>query len=87
MGEPLGLPQGAFSKIDGGEDELFYEPSRLVHHIDEHAVAALTEFYRQVLPPGGVLSLLARAAARSAGMRRSRWRSPQRARTSHPLPE
>ena len=51
----LGLPKGAFEKIDAEDDELFYEPPRLVYHIDEHAVAALTEFYRTVLSPGGVL--------------------------------
>jgi hypothetical protein len=55
MSEELGLPPGAFARLDAEEDELFYEPPRLVHHIDEHAVAALTEFYRRVLPPGGVL--------------------------------
>ena len=55
MGEPLGLPQGAFTKIDGDEDELFYEEPRLVYHIDDKAVAALTDFYRAVLPQGGVL--------------------------------
>jgi hypothetical protein len=55
MEDELGLPQGAFSKIDAEEDEIFYEPPRLVYHIDEGAVAALTQFYRQVLPPGGVL--------------------------------
>ena len=53
--DPLGLPPGAFAKLDAEEDELFYEPARLVYHIDEGAVAALTEFYRRVLPPGGVL--------------------------------
>ena len=53
--DTLGLPKGAFDKIDAEDDELFYEPPRLVHHIDEHAVAALTEFYRSVLPAGGVL--------------------------------
>jgi hypothetical protein len=55
MGEPLGLPQGAFTRIDGEEDEFFYEEPRLVYHIDDNAVAALTEFYRGVLPEGGVL--------------------------------
>jgi hypothetical protein len=55
MEDELGLPPGAFAKIDGGEDEVFYQPPRLVCHIDEHAVAALTEFYRTALPPGGVL--------------------------------
>jgi hypothetical protein len=55
MNDPLGLPQGAFNKIDADEDELFYEEPRLVYHIDHNAVAALTEFYRGVLPAGGVL--------------------------------
>jgi len=51
----LGLPTGAFARIDEADDALFYEPPRLVHHIDEHAVAALTEFYSRLLPAGGVL--------------------------------
>src|SRR5215467_8564473 len=49
------LPQGAFSKIDAEEDEVFYEPPRLVCHIDDGAIAALRQFYREVLPAGGVL--------------------------------
>jgi hypothetical protein len=53
--DSLGLPEGAFAKLDATEDELFYEPPRLVYHIDDNAVATLTEFYRRVLPPGGVL--------------------------------
>jgi len=53
--EGLGLPQGAFAKIDAEEDEIFYGQARLVYHIDEGAVAALTEFYRKMLPAGGVL--------------------------------
>src|SRR5438094_3279971 len=55
MDDPLGLPKGAFTKIDGEEDEHFYEEPRLVYHIDDKAVAALTNFYRAVLPGGGVL--------------------------------
>jgi hypothetical protein len=55
MDETLGLPQGAFAKIDGDDDALFYEAPRLVCHIDDTAVAALTEFYRTALPKGGVL--------------------------------
>ena len=50
-----GYPLGSFAKLDDEEDELFYGPPRLVYHIDESAVAALTEFYRNVLPAGGVL--------------------------------
>jgi hypothetical protein len=55
MSDELGLPQGAFAKIDTEEDELFYEPPRLVCHIDDGAIAALTDFYRTVLPRGGIL--------------------------------
>ena len=53
--EVLGLPPGAFAKLDAEDDEAFYEPPRLVLHIDDGAVAALTEFYRSVLPAGGIL--------------------------------
>src|SRR5579864_904813 len=55
MDDALGLPDGAFARIDGEDDEFFYEEPRLVYHIDDHAVAALTAFYRRVLPKGGVL--------------------------------
>ena len=55
MDDGLSLPQGAFTKIDAEADEIFYEPPRLVCHIDDGATAALTEFYRAVLPAGGVL--------------------------------
>ena len=55
MEEGLVLPRGAFGKIDAEEDEVFYEPPRLVCHIDEGAIAALTGFYRNLLPPNGVL--------------------------------
>jgi hypothetical protein len=55
MEDELGLSSGAFAKLDDEEDETFYEPPRLVCHIDENAIAALTAFYRGVLPPGGVL--------------------------------
>src|SRR5437588_7066943 len=55
MENELGLPSGAFAKLDAEEDELFYEPPRLVQHIDDGAIAALTGWYRAVLPAGGVL--------------------------------
>jgi SAM-dependent methyltransferase len=51
----LGLPPGAFARIDESDDELFYEPSRLVRHIDDGAIAALTGLYHTVLPAGGTL--------------------------------
>ncbi len=49
------LPAGAFARQDGGDDLAFYAPPRFVAHIDEGATAALTAFYRQVLPAGGRL--------------------------------
>jgi hypothetical protein len=53
------LPKGAFTKQDSGDDLAFYAPPRLVTHIDEGATAALTKFYRTVLPSGGrVLDLM-----------------------------
>lgn len=55
MESTIGLPPGAFGKIDGEADEVFYREPRFVLHIDDGAVAALTEFYRAVLPAGGVL--------------------------------
>jgi len=55
MDNGLGLPEGAFGKIDAEEDEFFYEPPRLVCHIDDGAIAALTGFYRGMLPAGGAL--------------------------------
>jgi methyltransferase family protein len=55
MEDALGLPRGAFTKLDAEDDAIFYEPPRLVCHIDDGAIAALTGFYRTALPPGGVL--------------------------------
>ena len=53
------LPKGAFTKQDTGDDLAFYAPPRLVTHIDKGATAALTDFYRTVLPVGGrVLDLM-----------------------------
>jgi SAM-dependent methyltransferase len=49
------LPSGVFTKLDTEDDEFFYEPPRLVCHIDDGAIAALTVFYRRVLPADGVL--------------------------------
>ncbi len=53
--DPPDLPPEAFTKVDPGDDAAFYAPARLVTHIDEAATAALTAFYRDVLPPGGAI--------------------------------
>jgi SAM-dependent methyltransferase len=55
MEDTLGLPPGAFARLDEEDDEAFYEPPRLVYHIDDNAVRSLTGLYREILPAGGVL--------------------------------
>jgi ubiquinone/menaquinone biosynthesis C-methylase UbiE len=49
------LPPWAFEKQDPDDDAAFYGEARLVTHIDEGAIAALTEFYRIALPAGAVV--------------------------------
>jgi hypothetical protein len=49
------LPAHAFAREDSGDDLAFYAAPRLVTHIDEPAVEALTGFYRAALPQGGRL--------------------------------
>ena len=51
--------EGHFRRVDESDDANFYVQPRLVTHIDDGAIAALTEHYRQVLPQGGrVLDLM-----------------------------
>jgi hypothetical protein len=53
------LPPEAFLKEDTSPDPLFYEQPRFVTHIDESAIAAVTELYRALFPAGGaVLDLM-----------------------------
>lgn len=55
----LGLPAQAFDRQDDRDDLGFYAPPRLVTHIDEAAVGALTSLYRDAIPAGGrVLDLM-----------------------------
>jgi SAM-dependent methyltransferase len=49
------LPAEAFRKQDPGDDLDFYAFPRLVTHIDDRAIAALSGYYREVLPKGGVI--------------------------------
>jgi len=39
-----------FFRADGNDDGIFYRVPRLVYHIDEPAVASLTQYYRQTIP-------------------------------------
>jgi SAM-dependent methyltransferase len=47
------FPPEAFAKRDPAPDALFYAQPRFVTHIDAAAIAAVTELYRTVVPPGG----------------------------------
>lgn len=40
-----------FQRFDESSDSLFYESPRFVTHIDDYAIAALTKYYSEVLPP------------------------------------
>ena len=51
----LGLPPWAFQREDERPDASFYAPARLVTHIDDAAIEAVTQLYRELLPPGGVI--------------------------------
>ena len=50
-----GLPEAAFAKADPSPDAEFYAWPRFVTHIDNGAIAAVTETYRALLPPGGTI--------------------------------
>ena len=50
-----GLRPEYFRREDEGDDGLFYAEPRLVVHIDEHAIAALGEYFARVLPQNGVI--------------------------------
>ena len=51
----LDVPDGFFARIDESPDPSFYVFPRKVTHIDERAIAAVTELYAELVPPGGVL--------------------------------
>lgn len=50
-----GVPPHAFAKEDGSRDRLFYAVPRFVTHIDDRAIAAVTQLYRELFPPGGTI--------------------------------
>jgi SAM-dependent methyltransferase len=54
-----GLPEAAFARFDPSPDAAFYAEPRFVTHIDDGAIAVVTQAYREHLPPGGsVLDLM-----------------------------
>ena len=53
------LPDELFSRVDESRDDLFYASPRLVLHIDEATVRALTAYYAETIPAGAaVLDLM-----------------------------
>ena len=52
-------PESGFRRADESPDEEFYGTPRLVTHIDDRAIAAVTQLYRELFPAGGaVLDLM-----------------------------
>jgi SAM-dependent methyltransferase len=47
------FPDRSFERVDESPDTRFYDQPRLVNHIDDYAIAAVGEAYRQFLPAGG----------------------------------
>ena len=51
-------PPGFFDRTDESADPAFYEPDRLVTHIDEAAIAAVGDLYADLRVDGRVLDLM-----------------------------
>ena len=49
------LPPDAFRRADESPDALFYRTPRFVTHIDDRAIAAVTQAYREYFPPDGAI--------------------------------
>ena len=50
MDDALGLPRRLHRESTTKKTSLFYNRRGFIYHIDDGAVAALTEFYRAALP-------------------------------------
>ncbi len=53
-----GFPDGFFSRTDETPDTAFYDPVRLVTHIDDGAIAAVGALYRELGIDGDVVDLM-----------------------------
>src|SRR5262245_27892481 len=49
------LPAHAFRRYDETLDQVFYQLPRFVTHIDDHAIAAVTQLYRELFPANGCI--------------------------------
>ncbi|MDA0840923.1 MAG: methyltransferase domain-containing protein [Planctomycetota bacterium] len=53
------FPPNSFTRQDESEDEIFFQEPRKVVHIDEPAIEAVRDLYREFLPPRGrILDLM-----------------------------
>jgi SAM-dependent methyltransferase len=52
------FPAGFFARVDESRDRAFYEPVRLVTHIDDGAIAAVGELYDELGLRGDVLDVM-----------------------------
>ena len=52
---PDSLPPAWFRRADESPDENFYAMPRFVTHIDDGAIAAVTQLYREYFPAGGAI--------------------------------
>lgn len=58
MSGTAGFPDGFFERIDPSPDPIFYRPPRLVSHIDDAAIAAVSALYSRLEVCGRVLDLM-----------------------------
>jgi len=49
------IPPEMLTRLDESPDALFYATPRFVTHIDDAAIAAVTQLYREYFPPGGAI--------------------------------
>src|SRR3954453_9953311 len=49
------FPLGYFERYDQASDAEFYRTPRLVTHIDDAAIGAVTQLYRELFPAGGTI--------------------------------
>jgi len=54
-----GFPDGFFARADEAPDSRFYDEVRLVTHIDDRAIAAVGDLYRELGVDGDVLDIMA----------------------------
>jgi SAM-dependent methyltransferase len=56
--DDTGFPVGFFDRLDPSPDADFYRPPRLVTHIDDAAIAAVSDLYDELGVGGSVLDLM-----------------------------